>query len=68
MEALVTAEVSADPDDDYLWALAASHEDVYLVSGDPHLLALTSLGPVVIFSPRRFWNDILGGGSVGGTP
>lgn len=67
-EALVTAEVSPDPDDDYLWALAATHEEVYLVSGDPHLLTLMGPGPVRIFSPRRFWDDVLGGRTAGGAP
>ena len=57
--ALVSAQVSADPDDDYLWALAASYRDVYLVSGDPHLLALGGPGPVRILSPRRFYDDVL---------
>jgi predicted nucleic acid-binding protein len=67
-EALVAAKVSPDPDDDYLWALTVSHEDIYLVSGDPHLLTLMGPGPVRVFSPRRFWDDILGGGSSGRAP
>jgi putative PIN family toxin of toxin-antitoxin system len=36
---------SADPDDDYLLALAAS-ENALLVSGDKHLLALAGEAPV----------------------
>jgi uncharacterized protein len=42
---------SADPDDDYLIALAASERAV-LVSGDKHLLDLA--GELPVFSPRRF--------------
>lgn len=42
---------STDPGDDYLLALAAS-EQVALVSGDQHLLALRERVP--IFSPREF--------------
>jgi putative PIN family toxin of toxin-antitoxin system len=42
---------SADPDDAYLLALAA-REQVPLVSGDGHLLALRDRAPV--FSPRDF--------------
>jgi putative PIN family toxin of toxin-antitoxin system len=42
---------SSDPGDDYLLALAA-REQVPLVSGDEHLLALSACAPV--FSPRDF--------------
>jgi uncharacterized protein len=42
---------SEDPKDDYLLALAAQ-EDVLLVSGDKHLLALADRAPVL--SPRNF--------------
>jgi uncharacterized protein len=42
---------SSDPGDDYLLGLAA-REQVPLVSGDEHLLALCDRGPV--FSPRDF--------------
>jgi putative PIN family toxin of toxin-antitoxin system len=42
---------SEDPGDDYLLALAA-REQVALVSGDKHLLALRGRAPV--FSPREF--------------
>jgi uncharacterized protein len=42
---------SEDPGDDYLLALAA-REQVPLVSGDRHLLALRGRAPV--FSPREF--------------
>jgi uncharacterized protein len=42
---------SSDPGDDYLLALAAS-EQVALVSGDDHLLALRGRAPIM--SPRDF--------------
>ena len=42
---------SADPDDDYLLALAAA-ENAVLVSGDKHLLALADEAPVM--APARF--------------
>ena len=42
---------SVDPDDDYLLALAI-REQVPLISGDKHLLALRDRAPV--FSPRDF--------------
>ena len=42
---------SPDPGDDYLLSLAA-REDVLLVSGDKHLLALRDRAPVI--SPRQF--------------
>ena len=46
---------SSDPGDDYLLALAAS-EQVALVSGDEHLLALRDRAP--IFSPREFLEQL----------
>jgi putative PIN family toxin of toxin-antitoxin system len=46
-------EINPDPDDDYLWALAVSHEHASLVSGDSHLLGLVG-GPVSVVSPREF--------------
>ena len=46
-------EVSPDPDDDYLIALArVAHAD-YLVSGDRHLLDLTGLD-LRVLTPRQF--------------
>jgi hypothetical protein len=42
---------SADPDDDYLLAVAA-REDVIVVTGDSHLLDLADRAPVV--SPAEF--------------
>lgn len=47
-----TAEVSPDPDDNYLYALALDYASD-LVSGDPHLLGLKG-GPVRVFSPSQF--------------
>jgi uncharacterized protein len=46
---------SADPDDDYLLALAA-RERVPLISGDAHLLALRDRAPV--YSPRDFLDEL----------
>jgi uncharacterized protein len=48
---------SADPNDDYLLALAA-RERVPLVSGDTHLLAFGEHAPV--FSPRAFLDELGG--------
>lgn len=48
---------SADPKDDYLLALAV-REQVPLVSGDDHLLALRDRAPV--FSPREFLERLEG--------
>jgi uncharacterized protein len=49
------ANISADPDDDYLYALAFEY-GADLVSGDPHLVHLGTSGPVRVFSPREFLN------------
>ena len=46
---------SADPDDDYLIALA-SHSRSVLVSGDRHLLELADRIPIM--SPREFLNSL----------
>ena len=46
---------SSDPGDDYLLALATS-EQVPVVSGDEHLLALRDRAP--IFSPRDFLEQL----------
>jgi predicted nucleic acid-binding protein len=46
-----SARRSADPDDDYLLALAEA-ERAILVSGDQHLLALASELPIL--TPRAF--------------
>jgi putative PIN family toxin of toxin-antitoxin system len=57
IETDVIAEVSPDPDDNYLYALSlASAAD--LVSGDPHLLELEKSGPVRVFSPREFIEEL----------
>ena len=44
---------SADPNDDYLIALAESTEADYLVSGDPHLLNVFDVS-IPIVNPREF--------------
>ena len=51
----VPALRSADPDDDYLLALAA-RERAQLVSGDEHVLALATTLP--ISSPRAFRDEL----------
>lgn len=45
--------LTADPDDDYLIALALTAQADYLVSGDRHLLDLTDPVPPVL-TPRQF--------------
>lgn len=53
----IIAEVSPDPDDNYLYALSlASTAD--LVSGDPHLLELGRARPVRVLSPREFMEEL----------
>jgi len=46
-------ELSPDPDDDYLIALARAAGADYIVSGDHHLLDLTDPHPPVL-NPRQF--------------
>ena len=46
---------SADPDDDYLLALA-ENEKAIVVSGDEHLLELADRFPVL--SPRAFQDEL----------
>ena len=59
MDTDVIAEVSPDPDDNYLYALSlASAAD--LVSGDPHLLGLGKTGPVRVFSSPEFMEELEG--------
>jgi putative PIN family toxin of toxin-antitoxin system len=48
-----TPGLTADPDDDYLVALARAARADYLVSGDRHLLELTDPEPPVL-TPRAF--------------
>ena len=53
----IIAEVSPDPDDNSLYALGlAAGAD--LISGDPHLFGLGKSGPVRVFSPREFIEDL----------
>lgn len=47
----VETAISADPDDEYLVALARAAEEDSLVSGDPHLLDLGDPGPPVLRPP-----------------
>ena len=46
--------LTEDPDDDWILDCALSARAEVIVSGDKHLLALGSFGPVVIVSPRQF--------------
>ncbi len=63
-DALIVADppaqpgLTADPDDDYLFALARATQADYLVSGDRHLLDLAEAIPPVL-TPRQFL-DLLG--------
>ncbi len=54
--------VSADPKDDYLVALAVASGASYLVSGDPHLLAVetsaTGAISTPILTPREFLEQL----------
>ncbi len=52
--------LTADPDDDYLVALARAAGADYLVSGDRHLLELTDPEPPVL-TPREFLALLEGG-------
>lgn len=45
--------VSPDPDDDYLFALAAASSAELIVSGDGHLTGLAS-PPIAVVTPREF--------------
>jgi putative PIN family toxin of toxin-antitoxin system len=49
---------TADPDDDYLVALALSSGADFLVSGDRHLLELGDDAPVRVLTPRRFLEEL----------
>lgn len=57
IENLPPVEVSPDPDDNYLLALALGGEADYVVTGDkPHLLALARYEGIKIVSVRDFIN------------
>ncbi len=49
--------VTADPDDEFLVALAASADVVALVSGDPHLTDVVQLDPPVL-TPADFLGSL----------
>ena len=53
----IIAEVSPNPDDNHLYALGVA-AGADLISGHPHLLALGKSGPVRVFSPREFIEDL----------
>lgn len=50
---MVQSGVTPDPDDDYLVSLAQAAGADFLISGDPHLLALGAIQPPVL-NPRDF--------------
>ena len=52
-------QVSADPKDDFLLALAKVADVAALVSGDAHLTDLVDLDPPVL-SPAAFWQHLGG--------
>jgi predicted nucleic acid-binding protein len=54
---------TADPDDDYLLALAETHDVDAVVSGDPHLLD-AALSELQVLTPREL-ADRLGLASAG---
>jgi putative PIN family toxin of toxin-antitoxin system len=58
----VEAGATADPDDDYLVALARASGADYLISGDAHLLAV-AVDDLKILSPRNFVETLVLGGS-----
>lgn len=59
-DALVDVQISPDPDDDYLLALAFAPGADFLVTHDgPHLLSLGSVGgPFRIVHPREFMDEL----------
>lgn len=54
------AVVVDDPDDDFVIACAIEGSADYIVSGDPHLLDLRQYSDILILSPRRFVETVLG--------
>lgn len=48
---------TADPDDDYLLALAETHDADAVVSGDPHLLDAAS-GKMTVLTPRELVDQL----------
>ena len=51
--------IKEDPEDDHVLACALAAQASYLVTGDPHLLHLTSYRTVPIVSPRTFVSAVL---------
>ena len=50
----VVAVVAADPDDDAVIACAVAAEADFIITGDPHLLPLTSYRHIRIVSPANY--------------
>lgn len=59
-EGEIERAVPDDPKDDYLVALLCSSGADYLVTGDPHLTTLGSMGSAPVLSPRAFYEQVLG--------
>lgn len=51
--------IKDDPDDDFVIACALDGKADYIVSGDPHLLALAQYGKIKILSPRQFVETVM---------
>ncbi|MBI1815160.1 MAG: putative toxin-antitoxin system toxin component, PIN family [Deltaproteobacteria bacterium] len=47
--------IAADPDDDRVLACALAASATWIISGDPHLLALQQYRGTRIVTPRQFW-------------
>lgn len=57
----VLAVIADDPDDDHVLACAVAGEADYIVSGDPHILALREYQGIRVLSPRAFVAVLEGG-------
>lgn len=51
--------VPDDPDDDWVVACAIEGQADFIVSGDPHLLALQTVRGIRVLSPRQFVDSVL---------
>ena len=59
-EELSQKKYSTDPDDDAFIHAAIAAGSERLISGDPHLLSVRSVGPLRIVTPREAFEEILG--------
>ena len=53
------ARVSADPDDDMFLTAALASDTRLIVSGDPHLLAVSGWQGIRVCTPRQFHDEYL---------